>query len=117
MLAHAIVGSVTTTRFGARERMPANWEPPTENGPSGSASASLAGLRLDELLSEVQDRLTEIAATRDRMQGLLDAVLAVGAGLELESTLQRIIQTAVELVDARYGALGVLSDDGGLARF
>ncbi|MFL6141462.1 MAG: GAF domain-containing protein [Labedaea sp.] len=95
--------------------MPSNWEPRTDGGASGSAS--LAGLRLDELLSEVQDRLTEIAATRDRMQGLLDAVLAVGAGLELESTLLRIIQTAVELVDARYGALGVLNDDGGLARF
>jgi signal transduction histidine kinase len=73
---------------------------------------SLAGLRLDELLGEVQDRLSEIARTRDRLQGLLDAVLAVGAGLELEGTLQRIIQTAVELVDARYGALGVLGEEG-----
>jgi signal transduction histidine kinase len=81
------------------------------------ARASLAGLRLDELLGEVQDRLAEIARTRDRMQGLLDSVLAVGAGLELDSTLQRIIETAVELVDARYGALGVLGDEGGLAKF
>jgi signal transduction histidine kinase len=74
--------------------------------------ASVAGLRLDELLTELQDRLAEIGKTRDRLQGLLDAVVAVGAGLELAGTLQRIIQTAVELVDARYGALGVLADDG-----
>jgi len=72
----------------------------------------LAGLRLDELLAELQDRLTEITNTRDRLQGLLKAVIAVGTGLELESTLQRIVQTAVDLVDARYGALGVVSDEG-----
>lgn len=77
----------------------------------------LSGLRLDELLREVQDRLAEIAATRDRMQGLLGAFLAVGAGLELDTTLQRIVDAAVELVDARYGALGVLGPDGGLSRF
>jgi signal transduction histidine kinase len=77
-----------------------------------SVGVSLAGLRLDELLNELQDRLTEIGKTRDRLQGLLDAVVAVGAGLELAGTLQRIVQTAVELVDARYGALGVLGDEG-----
>ncbi|HEX6340771.1 MAG TPA: histidine kinase, partial [Umezawaea sp.] len=69
---------------------------------------SLTGLRLDELLGEVRDRLTEIAESRDQMRSLLDAVLAVGSGLELDSTLQRIVDAAVELVGARYGALGVL---------
>ncbi|MPZ81787.1 MAG: GAF domain-containing protein [Actinophytocola sp.] len=58
------------------------------------------------------ERMTEIAKTRDRLQGLLDAVVAVGTGLELAGTLQRIVQTAVDLVDARYGALGVLGDEG-----
>lgn len=85
--------------------------------PSTPARVSLAGLRLDELLGEVQDRLAEIARTRDRMQGLLDSVLAVGTGLELEGTLRRIIQTAVELVGARYGAVGVLGEDSGLSQF
>jgi two-component system, NarL family, sensor histidine kinase DevS len=82
-----------------------------------SVGVSLAGLRLDELLAELQDRLTEIGKTRDRLQGLLDAVVAVGAGLELAGTLQRIVETAVELVDARYGALGVLGDHEGLSEF
>jgi len=72
---------------------------------------------LDELLAELQERLTEIGRTRDRLQGLLDAVVAVGAGLELAGTLQRIVQTAVELVDARYGALGVLGNHEGLSEF
>lgn len=76
-----------------------------------------SGLRLDELLHEVQERLAEVVATRGRMQGLLDAVLAVGAGLELDATLHRIVAAAVDLVDARYGALGVLAPNGGLSRF
>ncbi len=66
---------------------------------------------LDGLLGDLQRRLADIVKTRDRLQGLLDAVVAVGAGLELEGTLNRIVRTAVELVDARYGALGVLSSD------
>ncbi|MFI9816326.1 sensor histidine kinase [Saccharothrix variisporea] len=77
----------------------------------------LGGLRLDELLDGVRERLTEIASTRDKMQRLLDAVLAVGSGLELDSTLQRIVQAATELVGARYGALGVLGPREGLSEF
>ncbi len=87
-------------------------EESSRGGRGGSLGVPLAGLRLDELLSELLDRLTEITRTRDRLQGLLDAVVAVGAGLELEGTLQRIVETAVDLVDARYGALGVLGDSG-----
>ncbi|MEV0646299.1 GAF domain-containing protein [Phytomonospora sp. NPDC050363] len=81
------------------------------------ATARLADLRLGELLDEVRDRLDEIAETRDRLQGLIDAIMAVGAGVELDSTLQRIVQAAVELVDARYGALGVLGPHEGLSEF
>ena len=77
----------------------------------------LSGLRLDELLDEVQDRIGQIVSARERMQALLDAVLVVGAGLELETTLRRITRLAVELVDARYGALGVLAPDGSISRF
>ena len=42
-------------------------------------------------------------STRDRMRGLLEAVVAIGSGLDLESTLRRIVETAVGLVDATYG--------------
>lgn len=52
------------------------------------------------------------------MRRLLDAVLSVGSGLELQAMLQRIVEAATELVDARYGALGVLdADRTGLAQF
>ncbi|MEU4804104.1 GAF domain-containing protein [Actinosynnema sp. NPDC023587] len=86
-------------------------------GPEDVPQRLLSGLRLDELLDEMRERLTEIGSTRDKMQRLLDAVLAVGAGLELDSTLQRIVQVAVELVGARYGALGVLGTRDDLSEF
>ncbi|HEV8025488.1 MAG TPA: GAF domain-containing protein, partial [Candidatus Nanopelagicales bacterium] len=50
-------------------------------------------------------------------RGLFSAVVAVAAGLELPATLRRIVQAATDLVDAKYGALGVLDDDGNLADF
>ncbi|MBD0324674.1 MAG: GAF domain-containing protein, partial [Aldersonia sp.] len=52
------------------------------------------------------------APNTDRTARLLDAVLAVGAALELPAVLKRIVDAAVDLMDARYGALGVLSPDG-----
>jgi signal transduction histidine kinase len=36
--------------------------------------------------------------------------MSISAGLELEAVLHRIVGAAVELVDARYGALGVLDE-------
>jgi signal transduction histidine kinase len=77
----------------------------------------LPQLRLDELLAELQARLQAVLATRDRMRGLLEAVVAIGSGLDLESTLRRIVETAVGLVDATYGALGVIGEGKRLAEF
>ncbi len=53
----------------------------------------------------------------DRDRGLFTAVVSVAAGLELGATLRRIVQAAVELVDATYGALGVINADGRLGEF
>ncbi len=53
-----------------------------------------------------------------RADRLLRSVIAVADGLDLEETLPRIVREAVDLVDARYGALGLLTEDGtALARF
>src|SRR5690242_9999919 len=43
---------------------------------------------------------------------LLDAVVSVADGLELESTLRRIVRAACDLTNAPYAALGVLGEDG-----
>ena len=53
----------------------------------------------------------------DTNRGLFSAVVSVAAGLELNSTLRRIVTNAVELVGARYGALGVLDEDGSVRDF
>jgi two-component system, NarL family, sensor histidine kinase DevS len=77
----------------------------------------LPRLQLDELLSELQRRLQAVLSSRDQMRGLLEAVVAVSSGLDLESTLRRIVETAVRLVDATYGALGVIGDGQRLPGF
>jgi signal transduction histidine kinase len=79
---------------------------------------TLSQLRLRELLREVQDRVEQLVSARDQMDGLLEAMLAVASGLELDTTLRRIVHAAIELVDCKYGALGVLNPDReGLAEF
>jgi hypothetical protein len=77
----------------------------------------LPQLRLDDLLAELQGRLQAVMNARDRVHGLLEAVVAVGSNLELEAMLRRIVEAAVTLVDARYGALGVVGEDGRLGGF
>ena len=84
---------------------------------SGGRPAVLPHLQLDELLAELQSRLQVVLATRDRMHGLLEAVVVVGSGLDLETTLKRIVEAAVGLVDARYGALAVIGEGQRLAEF
>lgn len=74
-------------------------------------------LRLDELLTELQVRIVAIRATRDRIHSLLDAVLAVGRGLDLEAALHRIVEAAAHLVDAKYAAMGVIGEGGEIAQF
>jgi signal transduction histidine kinase len=41
-------------------------------------------------------------------------MLSIGSDLSLPAVLQRIVESACKLVDARYGALGVVGDDGQL---
>ena len=52
-----------------------------------------------------------------RVQGLLDAVFLIGSNLDLRTVLRRIVEAAARLVNARYGALGVLGPDETLAEF
>ncbi|HEY3750351.1 MAG TPA: GAF domain-containing sensor histidine kinase [Pseudonocardiaceae bacterium] len=42
---------------------------------------------------------------------LVDAVLAVGTGLDLDATLKRLVASAIDLVDARSGSFGLIGDD------
>jgi signal transduction histidine kinase len=54
----------------------------------------------------------------DRMRALLEAGVALTSELSLESLLQRIVELAAELTEARYAALGVIDASGSeLERF
>lgn len=78
---------------------------------------TLSQLRLRELLFEVQERVQEIVEGRDRIDGLVEAMLAITSGLELDATLRRIVHTAKELIDAEYCALGVRGHGHDLVEF
>ncbi|KOU62368.1 histidine kinase [Streptomyces sp. MMG1533] len=51
------------------------------------------------------------------MHSLLDAVTNLGRGLELPQVLRGIVEAAVTLTDAEYGALGVIGDGQRLSQF
>ncbi|MGW1344478.1 GAF domain-containing protein [Kribbella sp. NPDC002412] len=74
--------------------------------------AGLSRVRLDALLQELLGRVDEIMESQERLRALLDAVVGIGADLDLNSTLDRIVTAACELANSRYGALGVVGPDG-----
>ena len=83
----------------------------------GPLRHTLSQLRLRELLAEVQDRIGLIVEGRDRLDGLVEAMLVVTSGLELDATLRSIVHSATNLVDARYGALEVHDRDHRVLQF
>ena len=60
---------------------------------------------------------TRLKSDPDRKDQLLDSALVLASDLSLQVVLQRIIDLAVNLTDARYGALGVIGPDGRLRDF
>ena len=70
-----------------------------------------------ELVQEMHHHLDELLAARDQTEKLLDVILGIGSDLELDATLDRIVNAAIQLTSARYGALAVRKPDGVLASF
>ncbi|MFC9329274.1 GAF domain-containing protein [Kitasatospora sp. NPDC057015] len=85
---------------------------PSEPGPTDSVQPGL-----DDLLSALQSRLDSAQDTARRIHSLLEAVLVVGRELDLDQVLRHIVEAALTLVDAEYGALGVIGEDQRLSRF
>jgi signal transduction histidine kinase len=54
---------------------------------------------------------------RDRKDMLLEAGLTLSSELSLPVVLQRIVDLAAQVTDARYGALGVIGESGTLVEF
>ncbi|GAA1448896.1 GAF domain-containing sensor histidine kinase [Leifsonia poae] len=72
---------------------------------------------LDRALQDLVERAREVMKTQGRLRALVRANQAVVSHLDLPTVLRTIIDAAVELVGARYGALGVIAQQGGLEQF
>jgi signal transduction histidine kinase len=88
-------------------------DPARAAGPHDAATPSaaltpLSAAGLDDLVRELLQRVGQAQTDHERLQLLLDAVVAIGADLDLDSVLRRIVEVASRLADARYVALGVL---------
>ena len=70
-----------------------------------------------ELVGRVHDQLDELVSARDQMEQLVQVIVEIGSDLDLEVTLHRIVNGALELTGARYGALGIRAADGALVSF
>src|SRR6059036_225100 len=62
-------------------------------------------------------RFAAVYGPQDRKDVLLEAGLTLASELSLPIVLQRIVDLAAQVTDARYGALGVIGDGGELEEF
>src|SRR3954452_7736961 len=72
---------------------------------------------LERTIGDLVERAQEVLKTQGRLRSLLQANRIVVEELELEHVLRKIVEAAVALVDAQYGAVGVIAPDGHLEQF
>ncbi|WP_424760940.1 SpoIIE family protein phosphatase [Mycobacterium sp.] len=68
-------------------------------------------------MSQVSEQFDELVVARDQLEKLVRVIVEIGSDLELDVTLHRIVSAAMELTDARYGALGIRASDGAFVSF
>ncbi|MEE1769110.1 GAF domain-containing protein [Streptomyces sp. JV185] len=73
--------------------------------------------RLSTLPEDLLGRLDVVKRGPAEAAVLLEAVMSVGRGLDLPQVLRRIVEAAVVVVDAEYGALGVVGEGTRLTQF
>lgn len=69
-------------------------------------------LELDDALATLLAQAERVRTTQERLRALLAATQAVVEESDLSVVLRRIVDAAVSLVDAEYGALGVIAPEG-----
>ncbi|MFG3588735.1 PP2C family protein-serine/threonine phosphatase [Streptomyces sp. NPDC047990] len=67
-------------------------------------------LRLGTELAQIAEQLVALARGQNRLHELYEAVIS--RDQDLSDVLELIVRTAMDLVGARYGALGVLDESG-----
>lgn len=68
-------------------------------------------LELDEALTALLAQAEKVRHTQGRLRALLAASQSVVESIDLSALLRRIVEAAVALVDAEYGALGVIAPE------
>jgi hypothetical protein len=82
-----------------------------ESAESGSVpDLSMLHLPAGPDLDRLGEQVHALLDGQRRLQGLMGAVLRISSELELPSVLRHVVSAAMELVGARYGALGVLDE-------
>jgi signal transduction histidine kinase len=84
---------------------------------SDEKGSAFAGLGQRGLVSRMHQQLDELLASRDQMEQLLRVIVGIGADLDLDATLRRVIVAARELTSAPYGALAIRDPEGNLISF
>ncbi|WP_426319896.1 GAF domain-containing protein [Microbacterium sp. E-13] len=69
-------------------------------------------LDLDEAIAKLMDQAERVRATQGRLRALLTATQAVVEESDLATVLRRIAEAATSLVNAEFGALGVIAPEG-----
>jgi len=72
---------------------------------------------LEKTIEQLVTQAQRVLQTEGRLRSLLHANRLVVEELELTEVLRRIVEAALDLVDAKYGALGIIGADGGIEQF
>ncbi|MFF4096206.1 GAF domain-containing protein [Streptomyces sp. NPDC001834] len=86
-------------------------------GDNGTEHRGGGRRRLSTLPEDLQGRLDAVERGPVEAALLLEAVMSVGRELDLSQVLRRIVEAAVVVVDAEYGALGVVGEGTRLTQF
>lgn len=81
------------------------------SGSDGLSFPDLPRAGLEEALSSLLDHGERVMRTQSRLRALLHANQLVVEQIDLPRVLRRVVEAATELVDAQYGAMGVLTPE------
>ncbi len=82
-----------------------------------SASSPGPKLEFEALLSHLVERADEMVRSQARLRDLIRVNNDLTSNLDLPTVLRKIVEIGTELIEARYGAIGVIADDQTLNQF
>ncbi|MET0821991.1 MAG: GAF domain-containing protein [Aeromicrobium sp.] len=81
------------------------------------ASTVGPGLDFEGALGELVDRADQMMRSHARLRELVRVNNDLTSNLDLETLLRKIAEIGTDLIQAEYGAIGVIGEDGGMAQF